>query len=302
MAPGNNPDQSTQELLQLATTRFGQLSEAEAKLLRAAPKGDQAVCGPSGDFNDPSNDPSKADEWGPERRVRAELIRWLCTEREAASRVDPKGIQLVGAKVTGRLDLSFANVPFPLCLLRCCLTHQIIVASARLPALYLNGSRTRSITADGVTVFGNVFLRAAFTAEGEVRLLGAQIGGDLDCSGGVFRNPPQKDVPESGKALNADGINVRGNVFLRRGFTSEGEVRLLGAQIGGDLDCHGGHFKNPPKGNLPESGKALYADGVNVRGGVILREGFTAEGEVRFLSAQIGAVLDCSGGKFKNVP
>jgi hypothetical protein len=176
------------------------------------------------------------------------------------------------------------------------------VASARLPALYLNGSRTRSITADGVTVFGNVFLRAAFTAEGEVRLLGAQIGGDLDCSGGVFRNPPQKDVPESGKALNADGINVRGNVFLRRGFTSEGEVRLLGAQIGGDLDCHGGHFKNPPKGNLPESGKALYADGVNVRGGVILREGFTAEGEVRFLSAQIGAVLDCSGGKFKNVP
>jgi len=71
MAPGNNPDQAAQELLQLATARFGQLSEAEAKLLRAAPRGDFAVCGPSGNPNDPSNDPAKADDWGPGRQVRA---------------------------------------------------------------------------------------------------------------------------------------------------------------------------------------------------------------------------------------
>jgi hypothetical protein len=29
------------------------------------------------------------------------------------------------------------------------------------------------------------------------------------------------------------------------GFTAEGEVRLLGAHIGGQLDCDGGMFHNP---------------------------------------------------------
>ncbi len=302
MAPSNNPDQGAQELLQLATTRFGKLSEAEAKLLRAAPKGEEAACGPSGDFNDPSNDPSKADDWGPERQVRAELIRWLCTDREAASRVDPRGIQLLGARIAGPLDLSFANVPFPLSMSKCLVTDGINLMSTHLPALYLIGSSVKSISADGVHVEGNVFLRQGFTARGEVGLTGAQIGGDLDCSGGTFKNPPQKDVPESGKALNADGVNVKGSVFLREGFSSEGEVRLLGAQIGGALDCPGGTFKNPPQKDVPESGKALNADRVDVRGDIFLNKKFTAEGEVRLLGAQIGGDLDCSGGTFKNPP
>ena len=65
MAPAENPDQAAQELLQLATERFGNLSKAEAKLLRAAAKGEFAYCGSSDKEDDPSNDPSKADEWGP---------------------------------------------------------------------------------------------------------------------------------------------------------------------------------------------------------------------------------------------
>lgn len=302
MAPGNNPDQSPQELLQLATTRFGQLSEAEAKLLRAAPRGDFAVCGPSGDFEDPANDPSKADQWGPEREVRSGLIRWLCTDREAASRVDPAGIRLLGAKISGTLDLSFATVPFSLSLCRCRLGDQVLLKSTQIPALYLNGSRTGPIRADGATVAGDVFLREGFTAEGEVRLLRAHIARDLDCSGGTFKNPPRKDVASSGDALIADGVTVGGAVFLRAGFAAEGEVRLLGGQIGGDLDCSDGTFRNPPRKDLSQSGKALNAVVVGVSGRVCLCSGFTAEGEVRLLGAKIGGDLDCSGGTFRNPP
>jgi len=302
MAPYQTPEEAAQDLLRLATTRFGQLSEAEAKLLRAAPKGQWAACGPSADFDDPSNDPAKADDWGPERQVRAELIRWLCTDREVASRVDPKGIQLLGARITGSLDLSFASVPFPLWLLRCRLADQVLLISTQLPALYLDGSRTGPILADGLSVKGDLFLREGFTAEGEVRLLGAQLSGNLDCSSGTFKNPPQEGLPESGKALIADSVNVKGNVFLREGFTAEGEVRLPNAQIGGVLDCSGGTFKNPAQKGVAGSGKALNADSVDVKGSVFLHERFTAEGEVRLTGAQIGGDLECSYATFKNPP
>src|SRR5271157_6147452 len=78
----------------LAQARFGELSQAELKLLSAAPKGEAAFCGPSGKDDDPANDPAKADEWGSDREIRADLIRWLCVDRDAASAVDPRGIQV----------------------------------------------------------------------------------------------------------------------------------------------------------------------------------------------------------------
>jgi hypothetical protein len=164
----------------------------------------------------------------------------------------------------------------------------------------LNGSRTGPIRADGLSVKGYIFLSEGFTAEGEVRLPGAQIGGDLDCSHGRFNNPPQKDVAASGKALIADGANVKGAVFLNDHFTAEGQVRLLGAEIGNNLDCSGGTFNNPPQKDLAVSGKALIADGAIVRGSVILNDGFTAKGEVRLVSTEIGRNLNCSRGTFEN--
>jgi hypothetical protein len=148
-----------------------------------------------------------------------------------------------------------------------------------------------------------VFLNEKFNAEGELRLLGAQIGGDLTCSGGTFKNPG-KD------ALSADGVSVQGSVFLDEKFSAEGEVRLLGAQIGNQLNCAGGTFKNPGSDALSADGvnvkgdvvlcEDLSADGANVQGSVFPNKGFSAEGEVRLLGAQIGGALACRGGTFKN--
>jgi len=302
-----NSSQATRDDLEpLARARFGKLSEAELKLLRAAPHGNTAVCGPNQNDDDPASDPAQSDSWSSDREIHAELIRWLCVDAEAAKKVDPKGLRVYAAKVTGKLDLSFASVPFPLGLFRCRLTEDADLTSVQVPALNLAGSRTRSIKADGARVTGDVFLRKKFTAEGAVRLLGAQIGGDLDCSGGIFTNP-------GGDALSAERARVTGNVFLRDKFTAEGEVRLPGAQIDGDLDCSGGTFTNPAPPKSAEgtaltsdaakvvgSGVTLNADGANVTGDVILRDKFTAEGEVRLIGAQIGGALGCSGGTFRN--
>ena len=269
-----NKPSKADELVSLAQAEFSGLSEAELRLLRAAANGGQAVCGPSNNFNDASNDPAKSDGWGVEREIRAELLRWLCLDREASSRVDPAGLQVLGAKITGALNLSFGSVPFPLGLFRCRLLEPAQLRSTQIPALYLNGSRTKSIFADGVNVKGSVFLRQGFTAEGEVQLLGAQIGGNLECSGGAFKNA-------GGKALDADGAKVKGSVFLRQGFTAEGEVLLLRAQIGGNLQCDGGAFS------------ALSAETAVIKGGLLWRQIANPQNaKLNLINASVGAIVD----------
>lgn len=290
------------ELERLARARFTDppLSEAEQKLVRAAPKGEFAICGPKVKRDDPAYDPSKAEEWGGDREIRAELIRWLCVNRRAKELVDPRGIQLFGAMVSDSLDLDNVTIPFRLRLERCWLTQGLTLLDAQMPMLDLQGTRVRAITADRVLVNGTVFLRNGFHAEGEVRFLDSQIDGDLDCGGATFENPARDQVISSGNALNADRAVVKGGVFLSGGFRAKGEVRFVKAQIGVQLNCIGGTFENPAQAG--GSGIALYGDRVAVNGDALLRGGLSAKGEVRFSGAQIGGDLDCGGATLENPP
>src|SRR5580698_2497428 len=49
---------------------------------------------------------------GPEPRppVRSDFLRWLCTAQAAAGLVDPQGIRITSATITGQLDLAFCHV------------------------------------------------------------------------------------------------------------------------------------------------------------------------------------------------
>ncbi len=279
--PGN-----PQDLLRLAEARFPPLREAERKLLNAAPLGEMAWCGPSPKDFDPANNPGKAASWGPDRAIRASLIRWLCIDRAAREWIDPRGIQAHGARIEGSLDLSFVRVRFPLTLRCCSLEEETKLRFLRIPTISFSGSWTRSINAERAKVRGTVFLSNGFCSEGEVQLLGARIGSNLDCGAGRFRNA-------AGKALRADRMRVRGSLFFRNAFSAEGEVRLLGAEVGGNFECNDGSFSNP-------AGSAISGDRMSVQGSVFFRDGFVADGEVRLLGAQIHGNLECNGGKFKN--
>jgi hypothetical protein len=159
------------------------------------------------------------------------------------------------------------------------------------------GSEGVALSASGITVQGDVLLRRGFRAEGEVRLRAARIEGSLSCVGGTFINPPR--AGKSGDALTMHLASVRGTVFLTDGFRAEGATRLLTTQIGGNLECDGGVFRNPYTG-VSGSGEALIGDGMTVKGNVYLQNRFSAEGEVSLLDAQIGATLGCIGGVFRN--
>jgi hypothetical protein len=193
---------------------------------------------------------------------------------------------LAGARITGTLDLHTATLTRTLLLRQCVLIEPVGLEDADALAIGLPGSGVPGLNAAGMHCRGTVDLSDGFTAEGEVTLDGAHIGGHLDCDGGTFRNP-------DGFALDADGLTVDQAMFCRDGFTAEGEVRLVGANIGGALACYGGTFRNP-------GGFALIADGLTVDQDMFCRDGFTAEGEVRLLGANIGGALACDGGTFRN--
>jgi len=200
--------------------------------------------------------------------------------------VTHRGIGVKGARVDGELILQFARIPFAIDFLRSVFGKDIYLQYAEVRGLYLVGTHTRGIWADGLKVEGCVFLRDEFKAEGEVRLPGARIGGNLECDGSEFIN-------EEGMALNGDGLKVDGCVFLKNGFKGEGEVNLIGARIGGNLECTKGQFINEGK-------MALSGDGLKVEGSVYFMNGFKAEGEVRLLGARIGGSLECDGSEFIN--
>ncbi len=271
------------KLLDLARGKFGTLTQAEEKLFQAAVDGKIAEYSAE---EEEDNDPAVAEKWGDERTLKADRIAWLCTDPHSSALVSYRGIHVKGARIDGALDLRFAKIPFSLNFKRSAFPGQINLSQAEVRALFLSGTHTGSIFADGVKVKGSVFLRNGFKAEGQVRLPSATIGDDLDCGNGQFTNA-------KGDALNAEGLKVQRNVSLHNGFKAEGEVSLLSATIGGDLNCEDGQFTNA-------KGRALSADRAKVEGSVFLRKGFKAEGEVRLRAATIGGDLECGKGQFTN--
>ena len=259
---------AAEELLELAREKFGKLKEAEEKLFRAAAKGEIADYSPR---SKKPIDPVNAAKWGPTRVLHANRIAWLCTE--AAQLVTHRGIRIKGARIDDKFDLLFAKVPFHLLFEKCKFMADINFQEAQIVALYMPGTHTGPLSADGMKTDGPVCLRNDFKAEGEVRLLGAMVGGDLDCKDGHLIN-------KNGIALNAADLKVDGGVFLRDGFKAEGAVDLRGATVCGSLACDNSQFIN-------KGGDALSADGLKVEGRASLRNGFKAEGTVSFVGATI---------------
>ncbi len=277
--PWANGKPGMKQLLELAKEKFAaDWTDADERLFTQTALGEVAHYG--------DGDPAEADKWDKERVLPANRIKWLCTDPKAAKAVTHRGLQIKGARIDRALDLSYAKITFPLAIHRSAIQSGMVMQRCRLYALFLSGTHTGVIDADGLRVEHDLHMSEGFHATGEVRLLDATIGGSLSCAKAHFSNP-------NGDALAADGIDVKGAVFLRDEFKAEGQVRLLGATIGGTLDCSNAHLSNP-------DGIALNADRIDVKGDVFLGDKFKAEGEVRLVGATIGGNLECDNSRFRN--
>jgi hypothetical protein len=234
--------------------------------------------------------------WGESRTCRASVIRDILRGRLAAV-VDPHGVRLRGARITGQLDLENLTTDVWLELADCLLEEGVVARDARLPGLDLTGCQIERpaeppvdctrltcglLVLTGATVIGH-------TDAGAVELLAAHVSGLLDCTEVKLCN-------DSGPALDANSLQVGKNMLLSGEFTGsggDGAVCLLGAQIGGQLGFDKAQLRN-------DSGPALLAEGLQVGLHLFLRGGFTATGGGEGVAVNLKAAR--VGGQFQFAP
>src|ERR1700716_2121400 len=128
-----------------------ELTALEQELVTATVAGQELVCSYlAPDQLAESDDPGHA--------VRAEVIRDLLLGRHG-DRLDPRGLRVTGARITGQLDLTGLHSPIALALNRCWFEQVLVAGNAHLPSLQLTGSHIPALDADGLRVDGSLFLR-----------------------------------------------------------------------------------------------------------------------------------------------
>jgi len=232
------------------------------------------------------DNPENGAAWGIDRTIRAGIIyRLAVPDEETSKKIHAKGVRLRGCKITGVLDLEAASLPNPLWLVDCFFEEQVNLNEARTRSLNFGGSHIPRLEADGIFAKDSLYFDAGFTVNDGISLLGADIQGDLDCDGGIFKN-------SAIITLCGDGIVLSGDLLLGDGFRSDGEARFAGANIVGSLKCSGGSFNNP-------NGDSLNMDGATINGDVHLSYGFESKGVVRFRGARIRGDFHLTKGNFE---
>jgi uncharacterized protein YjbI with pentapeptide repeats len=191
----------------------------------------------------------------------------------AESLVVRKDLDLTGSTLTQPIQLEGAEI-----------TGWLVCTDTQLQGANEDGF---ALIAFGLKVGGGVALDKDFRAAGAIDLRGADIQGQLKCTGAHLDG---KD--SQGRALTADRIKVGRGVLLSDGFTAAGAIRLAGANITSQLTLRGAQLNG-----RDESGNALTAFTMNVGGDVILEEPFTAAGGIEIRGSDIAGQLRCKGAK-----
>jgi hypothetical protein len=231
--------------------------------------------------------------------IRAEVLRELLLGWRGE--IDPRGVQVRGARLTGRFDLSYLQAQVGLALLECLVEEEVALREAQLPWLVIRATAISTLFGQGLRVEGSVFLDQGFTSvalgdDCAVSLAGAHIQGTLTLAGARL-------ISKNGPALDADSLRVEGGLFLHDGFIARshsvvGAVRLVGATIGQQFNASGAQITN-------SVGPALHADGARIEGSMFLDSGFTADGcgersAVRLFGIQVRGDLRLDGARLAN--
>src|SRR5262249_2707487 len=198
-------------------------------------------------------------------------------------------IRLNGCDIYRNLDCSGASLSNPG-------GYSLSAAGA-----HIKGSAYFSETQEWITYSAHL----PFTSDGTLRLEGAAIDGDLDCTAGRFCAtaflPDKIDLVTSPSnddldAIKADGLKVGADLRFASSkngddrFTVHGVISLMLAYVGGDFFCDKAVFNFPGE-------ESLVADGISVIGSTFLDE-INANGTLRFTQANLKQGLFISDSTF----
>lgn len=243
------------------------------------------------------DDPARASTWGPEREVRADVIRDLLVGRRLVGQQQESdqdvgsspAVFLSGARITGALDLRGVDFDHPLLLQECAFEGVLVIADSMSRSVRLYGCHLPGVQGSWLKCAGDLHLRGC-QIDGEVDLSGAYLGGQLVLSGSKMWNPGKV-------AVRGNGLVVAGDVLCRdfgdRQAIVAGEFRLVGARIGGELRFTNSILRNPGE-------VALNAERIVVEKDMYCRKEFRAEGEVLLSGGLVKGQLNFNDATLSN--
>lgn len=237
--------------------------------------------------------------WGPERTVRADVIAALLLGANSAQPGSMASLTLVGARISGCLDLAGAHISHPFWLEGCWFEERVNLFGAATRTIEIRGSHVPGLEAGSTRIEGRLALFRSVIESGPVSPFHRDITAlsltNAHVTGGVILNGAELTAP-GGCAVAAGGLVAEGGVFCRDGFVAHGEVRLLGAQLSGGLFMQGARLERPgPRGVTLTLDNAVTPT-------LNLSEGFTANGTVRLRGARVSDNVTFEGAALSGPP
>ncbi|MCX4766310.1 membrane-associated oxidoreductase [Streptomyces sp. NBC_01275] len=222
--------------------------------------------------------------WGPERTVRATVLRALLLNgpREAG---EVAALKLVGARISGELDLRYAHVDSVVRMNRCRFDEVPRIAGARLSYLNLRDSELPGLASARVRVDGSLRLTRC-RISGPVHLGGAQISGALflDRAELTARDPAQA-------VLQLNQVSIDDDLCARQ-LRTRGLIRLDGASVAGSIDLEDAELSNP-------GGFVLEAEALTV-GANLLGRRLRTRGRIDLRGARVPGRVDLLHSSLSN--
>jgi hypothetical protein len=255
------------------------LTPAERRVWNAYPRG-QSV-----DFRAaPDEDASTGAGWGPERTLRASVLReLLISAPQEEGQI--AGLKIAGARITGTLHLRYAVIEHPVGMHHCHFDRAPDLYGSRLRQLNLRGAVLPAINCDTVRVDG-VLRMTECRVRGPVRLGGAQI------SGALFMDRAHLTAPNDTEPVLQLNQAAIGADLWAPGLQTHGEVKLSGADIAGSVNLHDAELNQP-------GGIVLNAETLTVAADVLLGC-VQARGAIELRGARIAGRLALSHARLSN--
>jgi hypothetical protein len=203
----------------------------------------------------------------PESRIlRPKFLETILLEDKYRGVLPRRGVRIIGARFTQRVDLVNADLKHELWLNRCLLEQGIDFSGAKSSNLLsFDGSKvTGAFTMHGARIDDSVFMRHARFAD--VAMGGTHIGGTLAFDGSTVTG-----------TLNMETLHVDSFLFMRDGQFRE--VLLRNGRVGGPLEFDRSTVTGTLNMDMLNVDRALF-----MRGGQF--------GEVVLRSAHIGGTLE----------
>ena len=182
-------------------------------------------------------DTAAADEWGPERTVRAQAVAELLLNPPPSRPGRVAALKLAGVRISGRLMLSGGTITPYVQLDDCRFDEQLMLQECRAGSMRLVHCLIPRLDAARLQVTGDLHLPQCLVPGG-IRLTDAQIGTDLLLNQLAVRRDRHS------RAIAADGLSVGQDVDAEL-IDVIGELSLRSARIGGRLSLRGALLRNP---------------------------------------------------------